>query len=162
MRVLKPVNKPEPASESTAWRNEQVFSTTQIAALLEVSLNEVDYWVRCKLLAPSVREASGHGSRRLYGWDDFRKALLVRRLRRANWKPKLIAKALTAVMSAMQNPDSLHTPVLIHEGSALLILCRSGGKDLTLLDAASPGQYVMVIALDMLEEETRRSLMGSK
>ena len=31
-----------------------------------------------------------------------------------------------------------------------------------LLDAASPGQYVMVIALDTLDEETRQSLVRSK
>jgi hypothetical protein len=60
------------------------------------------------------------------------------------------------------DPDLLHTPLLIHEGNALLILCRSKGQELILLDAASPGQYVMVIALDALEEEMRKSLARSR
>ena len=46
-----------------------------------------------------------------------------------------------------ENPALLHTPLLVHEDNALLIVCREKGKELTLLDAANPGQYVMVIAL---------------
>ena len=130
--------------------------------MLDVSLNEVDYWVRCKMIVPSIRKATGHGTRRLFGICDLKQALLIQRLRKANWKPKQVAKALASVAAAVQNPNLLHTPLLVHEGNALLILCRSKGRELTLLDAASPGQYVMVIALDTLEEETRKSLERSK
>ncbi len=149
-------------SEIGSFQNRQVFSTGEMAAMLNASLNDVDYWVRCNLLVPSIREAEGHGTRRLFGIHDLKTALLIQRLRKADWKPKQIAKALIAVGSAVQNPDLLHTPLLVHEGKALLILCRSKGRELTLLDAASPGQYVMVIALDTLEEETRKSLARSK
>jgi DNA-binding transcriptional MerR regulator len=139
----------------------QVFTTTEMAALLRVPVNEVDYWVRCKLITPHIRQASGQGSRRLFGWSDLREAFLIKRLRNARWKPKQIGKALRTVIAAMKNPASLPAPLLIHEGGALLILCRSG-SEITLLDASSPGQYVMVIALDTLEEETRRQLARSK
>lgn len=152
----------EPISDGRSSQARQVFSTGEMAAMLNVSFHEVDYWVRCKLIVPSIREAAGHGTRRLYGISDLKEALLIQRLRKADWKPKQIAKALSAVASEVKNPDLLHTPLLIHEGSALLILCRSKGRELMLLDAASPGQYVMVIALDTLEEETRQSLARSK
>ena len=140
----------------------QVFSTGDIAAYLNVSLNEVDYWVRCKLLSPSIRKGSGHGSRRLFGHSDVMQAVLIHRLRIAKWKPRQIEVALTAIAKAIRNPLMVQTPLLIHEKNVLLILCREKSKELMLLDAASPGQYVMVIALDTLEEETRTSLARSK
>ena len=152
----------EPDSEVSYSRNMQVFTTGEIASMLSVSRDEVDYWVRCGLLVPSIREAAGHGTRRLFAIGDLKKALLIQRLKAAHWKPKQICSALGVVALAVDNPDTLHAPLLIHEGNALLVLCRSKGRELMLLDAASPGQYVMVIALDSLEEQTRHSLMLSK
>ncbi len=151
----------EPLEEIT-FEDCQVFSTGEIAALFNLSSDEIDYWVRCKLITPSIRKGSGRGSRRLFGLSDLKRALLIHRLRDAEWKPKQIAKALDAVSAAMKNPDLLHSPLLIHEGGAFLILCRSRSTELMLLDAASPGQYVMVIALDTLDEDTRQSLVRSK
>jgi len=152
----------ELVSEMSASQSEQVFSTGEMATMLDVSLNEVDYWARCQLIVPGVREASGRGTRRLFGILDVKQAFLVQRLRKAHWKPKQIAKALSAVAPVVQYPDRLLTPLLIHEGNALLILCRSKEQEPILLDAASPGQYVMVIALDDLEEEMRKSVARSK
>ena len=152
----------EPISAMHSLQGSQVFSTGEMAALVNVSLNEVDYWIRSNLIVPSIREAAGHGTRRLFNILDLKQAFLIHRLRKADWKPKQIAKALSAIASAVKDSALLHTPLLIHEGNALLILCRSKGEELTLLDAARPGHYVMVIALDALEEEMRKSLTRSR
>lgn len=149
-------------SPEPIWQEGDVLSTGELAMLLKVSLNEVDYWARCKLIAPSIRGASGHGSRRLFSRSDLRRAFLVQRLRQAKWKPKQISRALVTVTSVLNNPATLHTPLLVHEENALLILCRDRGKEPILLDAASSGQQVMVIALETLEEETLNSLARSK
>src|SRR5947199_4746478 len=125
----------ESISEMDSSEGKQVFSTGEVAAMLNASPNEVDYWVRSKLIVPSIREAAGHGTRRLFGILDLKQAFLIRRLRKAGWKPKQIAKTLSAVASVVKDPDLLHTPLLIHEGNALLILCRSKGQELILLDA---------------------------
>jgi DNA-binding transcriptional MerR regulator len=144
------------------FRGEEVFSTGEMAALLGVSSDEIDYWAQLKLLTPSIKRATGQGSRRLFNRNDLRQAFLVQKLRAAGWKPRQITKALAAVVAVLSHPASLHTPLLLHEGNALLIVCRDKGKALTLLDAANPGQYVMVIALETLEEETRQKLAQSK
>lgn len=156
------VNAIESISEMSASESRQVFSTGEMATMLDASLNEVDYWTRCHLIVPSVREASGRGTRRLFGILDIKQAFLVQRLRKAHWKPKQIANALSAVAPVVQDPNRLLTPLLIHQGNALLILCRSKEQEPILLDAASPGQYVMVIALDALEEEMQKSLARSR
>lgn len=152
----------ESLSTTLPSQDRQVFSSGELAALLDTPIDEIDYWVRSKLLIPSIRQASGHGTRRLFGKDDIKQALLIQRLRNAKWKPKQIAKALLSIAKVVNNPDLLETPLLIHEGKSLLILCRSKGEEPVLLDASSPGQYVMVFALDTLEEETLQKLAKSK
>ena len=152
----------EQISEMRSSQRWEIFSSGEMATVLNVSLDEVDYWVRCKLIVPRIREATGHGTRRLFGILDLKQAFLILRLKKADWKPKQIAKALSAVALPVKDPDLLHVPLLIHEGNALFILCRSKGQELNLLDAASPGQYVMVVALDALEEEMEKSLARSR
>ena len=141
---------------------EEIFSTGELATLLGVPSDDVDYWAQLKLLTPSIKKAAGQGSRRLFNRNDLRQAFLVQKLRTAGWKPRQISNALAVVAAVLKNPAMLHTPLLVHEGNALLIVCREKGKALTLLDAANPGQYVMVIALETLEEETRQKLARSK
>lgn len=148
--------------ETTSQTVEDVFTSSDLATLLDTSLDEVDYWVRTNLLVPSVRQSSGQGSRRLFSSDDVKQALLIRRLRKANWKPRQIARAIASLRSILKQPNMLEQPLLIHEGNAFLILCRRRENNLVLLDAASPGQYVMVIALETLEEETRRRMGQNK
>lgn len=155
------VNAIESSTEKRSLEYERILSTGEMATMLNVSLSEVDYWVRSRLIVPSIREAAGRGTRRLFCILDLRKAFLIQQLRKVDWKPRQIAKALSAISPAVQNPELLHTPLLIHEGNALLILCQSKEQKLILLDAASPGQQVMVIALDALEEEMQKSLMRS-
>jgi hypothetical protein len=139
-----------------------LFCSGEFSSLLDVPLHELDYWVKCKIVNASVRSAAGHGSRRLFNRDDLRQALLVRRLRRAKWKPRHISDALLIIGSVLRHPDNLQTPLLIHEGRSLLILCRNEDGSPSLMDASCPGQYVMVIALETLEEETRLSIARSK
>jgi|SRR5581483_6700059 len=156
------MNASESTLEKRALERRRVLSTGEMAMMLDVSLNEVDYWVRSKLIVPGIREAAGRGTRRLFDILDLKRALLIQQLRKVDWKPKQIARALSTVASVVQDPDLLHAPLLIHEGNALLILCRSKEQELVLLDAARPQQPVLVIALDALEEEMQESLARSR
>lgn len=139
-----------------------VFCSGEFAALLGVTPHELDYWIKVCIVGTSIKQAKGHGSRRLFNRHDLRQALLVKRLRQANWKPRQILDALPMIASVLQHPDHLQTPILIHEKNALLILCRNQDGSPSLMDASCPGQHVMVIALETLEEETRLSIARSK
>ena len=74
----------EPISEMYSLQGSQVFSTGEMAAILNVSLNEVDYWIRSNLIVPSIREAAGHGTRRLFNIFDLKQAFLIQRLRKVD------------------------------------------------------------------------------
>lgn len=143
-------------------RENSLFTTGELSHLLGVSIHEISYWVRSRLLRPSIRQANGQGSRRLFNLQDVKRATFIQRLREATWKPAQILRTLSFVEKIWDSPESLLTPMLIHEGKSLLILCREKSSHIALLDASSPGQYVMVIALNTLEEETRRRLTQGK
>lgn len=138
------------------------FYAGEFALLLGVTAHELNYWLKSEIVTSSIRNAAGHGSRRIFNRNDLRQALFVRRLRQANWKPRQISEALTVIGPVLQHPDHLQTPILIHEKNALLILCRNQDGSPSLMDASCPGQHVMVIALETLEEETRLSIARSK
>ena len=54
------------------------YTTTEVVRATGVSFRKLDYWDRLGYLSPSVKEAEGSGSRRLYSEEDLR---LVERTR---------------------------------------------------------------------------------
>ena len=141
---------------------EEIFQTGEIAQLLDVDPTVIEYWCETHLVTPSVREGNGRGSRRIFNRNDLRQALLVSRLYHAKWKPKAIKAALVKVLPLLDHPNELIQPRLINEGKAFLILCREKGKELIIIDGATDGQAVLLIALNALEEETKSSIARNK
>jgi hypothetical protein len=45
-----------------------------------ITYRQLDYWARTELVVPTVRDASGSGSQRLYGFQDILVLKLVKRL----------------------------------------------------------------------------------
>lgn len=143
---------------------ESPYTSGNLATFFEVSPSEVDSWVRAKLIIPSVRVASGQGTRRLFGAEDLHRAALVCRLRksRPSWKPKQILPVLEYYKRILDDPNYLNAQLLIHQDNLSLILCREHGREPILLDAKSPDQLVMVIALDTLLDDTKRWIANNK
>lgn len=56
------------------------FSTRQLCAITGLTFRQLDYWARTKLLSPSVAEARGSGTARLYSLDDVRRARVLSKL----------------------------------------------------------------------------------
>lgn len=138
------------------------FSTRELADLVKAKVSEVHYWVRTGLLSPSIKQSHMQGDPRVFSSDDVMRALFVHCLRKAEWKPKEIQTALAYFRKVKENPQEFKSPVLVHEGRSLLILCKHHSGNPALLDAKKPGQLVLTIALETLEEETRKLLASSK
>ena len=141
---------------------DKVFTAKDVADLLELSMDTVGNWAKCGLLVPGVRQGAGKGTPRLYNAQDVRTAFFIRRLYRKDWKPKQIGVALMEFRRVVQNPALLDDPLLIHQGKAVLILVRHRDGTLAVRDATAPDQYVLTIALEALDEETRRGIAQNK
>lgn len=64
-----------------------------------ISYRQLDYWARTTLVVPSVRDASGSGTSRLYSFRDLVVLKVVKRLLDAGVSLQNIRKAIEALRS---------------------------------------------------------------
>lgn len=131
----------------------QVFSSTEVAHITGISRQRLDYWARTKLLRPSIRDAHGKGTRRLYSLDDLVQLQFVQRLHTNKWSTQKIRKAITRLRVFLTSSEEA---VLIDGKNTILALFRTKRGEQILLDTlSSGGQQVLEIVLETLIEETR-------
>jgi DNA-binding transcriptional MerR regulator len=78
-------------------RTVQTFSTSEAAQFAGVPYSSVDYWARTKLVVPSVADAKGIGSERLYDFGDIVALKVVKALRKDKISTQALRKALRRI-----------------------------------------------------------------
>ena len=58
----------------------EFFNSKTVSRLAEVSLRQIQYWDEKGFIRPTVRQATGRGSRRLYSFSDLVKLKIVKNL----------------------------------------------------------------------------------
>src|SRR6266498_3369865 len=106
-----------------------------------ISYRQLDYWARTGLVVPSVRDASGSGTQRLYSFRDIVVLKVVKRLLDAGVSLQNIRKAIEALRS--RGVDDLAGITLISDGTTVYE-CRSPEEVVDLLQG---GQGVFGIAI---------------
>jgi DNA-binding transcriptional MerR regulator len=106
-----------------------------------ISYRQLDYWARTGLAVPSVRDASGSGTQRLYSFRDIVVLKVVKRLLDAGVSLQNIRKAIDALRS--RGVADLAGITLISDGTTVYE-CRSPEEVVDLLQG---GQGVFGIAI---------------
>jgi DNA-binding transcriptional MerR regulator len=106
-----------------------------------ISYRQLDYWARTGLVIPSVRDASGSGTQRLYSFRDIVVLKVVKRLLDAGVSLQNIRKAIETLRS--RGVDDLAGITLISDGTSVYE-CRSPEEVVDLLQG---GQGVFGIAI---------------
>jgi len=117
-----------------------------------ISYRQLDYWARTGLVVPSVRDASGSGTQRLYSFRDMVVLKVVKRLLDAGVSLQNIRKAIDALRS--RGVDDLAEITLISDGTTVYE-CRSPEEVVDLLQG---GQGVFGIAIGGAFKEIKGSL----
>src|SRR6478609_4233175 len=117
-----------------------------------ISYRQLDYWARTGLAVPSVRDASGSGTQRLYSFRDIVVLKVVKRLLDAGVSLQNIRKAIDALRS--RGVDDLAGITLISDGTTVYE-CRSAEEVVDLLQG---GQGVFGIAIGGAFKEIQGSL----
>ncbi|MGC5022335.1 MerR family transcriptional regulator [Micromonospora sp. DT47] len=118
----------------------------------EISYRQLDYWARTSLVVPSVRDASGSGTQRLYSFRDLVVLKVVKRLLDAGVSLQNIRKAIEALRS--RGVEDLAGITLISDGTTVYE-CRSPEEVVDLLQG---GQGVFGIAIGGAFKEIQGSL----
>jgi DNA-binding transcriptional MerR regulator len=117
-----------------------------------ISYRQLDYWARTGLVVPSIRDASGSGTQRLYSFRDMVVLKVVKRLLDAGVSLQNIRKAIEALRS--RGADDLAQITLISDGTTVYE-CRSPEEVVDLLQG---GQGVFGIAIGGAFKEIQGSL----
>ncbi len=117
-----------------------------------ITYRQLDYWARTALVVPSVRDASGSGTQRLYSFRDIVVIKVVKRLLDAGVSLQNIRKAIDALRS--RGVDDLAQITLISDGTTVYE-CRSPEEVVDLLQG---GQGVFGIAIGGAFKEIQGSL----
>lgn len=117
-----------------------------------ITYRQLDYWARTLLVVPSVRDASGSGTQRLYSFRDIVVLKVVKRLLDAGVSLQNIRKAIETLRQ--WGEDDLATMTLISDGTTVYE-CRSAEEVVDLLQG---GQGVFGIAISGAFKEIQGSL----
>ena len=62
---------------------QQGFRAPHVCSLVGITYRQLDYWARTELITPSMQQAHGSGSQRLYSFTDVVQLKMIRRLKDA-------------------------------------------------------------------------------
>lgn len=104
-----------------------VYTLGDIRTLTGFSSRQLDHYARTGLLCPSVAEAAGYGSRRLYSPGDVLLLLAFRELKRAGIGGSVAREALSAIKGFSGRLESLAGRFLVFEAGHVEIAGHPDG-----------------------------------
>ena len=123
----------EPAEPQAGFRGPQVCS------LVGITYRQLDYWARTGLLRPSVADARGSGTQRLYSYHDLLELKVVKQLLDAGVSLQRARRAIDCLRIDLGADVGAASLVLAGSGS---VLARSDGE---VVDLLRGGQGVLNI-----------------
>jgi DNA-binding transcriptional MerR regulator len=125
------------------------FRGPQVCKIVGITYRQLDYWARTELVRPSVCDAAGSGTQRLYSYTDLVELKVVKRLLDAGVSLQSVRKAIATLRR--RGEDDLATMTLISDGRTVY-QCRS------VVDLVQGGQGVFAIAISGSFQEIQGSL----
>jgi len=127
-----------------------IFGRKAVLTLTELTARQMDYWATTGVVRPSLRQASGKGSRREYSFQDLVALKVAKRLKDEGITLQKIRKALVWLR---KNFPDVGQPLaelrLVTDGINLFVLDRDPEK---ILDVLRGGQFVFSLALGEIIE----------
>ena len=118
----------------------QGYSAKLTADVVGITYRQLDYWARTELIAPSLVQAAGSGSRRLYSYDDLVRLKVIKRLLDNGIK----LEKVRAIFDYIRNElgEDISSANLVIDGANAAIV-RSQDD---LIDALQRGQGVLPLS----------------
>src|SRR3954454_5629915 len=114
--------------------SEEGFSGTKAATIVGITYRQLDYWARTDLIRPSLADASGSGSRRLYSYRDLLELRVIKSLLDAGIKLESVRTAFEYLRTHVDSDIvSAHlvisgNDVILCDGDQLIDVMRRGGQ----------------------------------
>lgn len=120
----------------------------QVCSIVGISYRQLDYWARTNLIRPSIADAKGSGSQRLYSYTDLVELKVIKSLLDAGVSLQQARRSIEYLRTNLGGDISSARLVLNGPGS---VLVHSDGE---LVDLLRRGQGVFsVVALSGVKDE---------
>jgi len=121
------------------------YSGTQTARIVGITYRQLDYWARTDLIRPSLAEATGSGSRRLYSYRDLLGLRMIKTLLDAGIKLESVRDVFANLRASVGDDISAANIVISGKSSVVLqdndelveLMGRRGQGVLNILPLAS-------------------------
>jgi DNA-binding transcriptional MerR regulator len=122
------------------------FRGPQVCSIVGITYRQLDYWARTDLLRPSLADAKGSGSQRLYSYRDLVELKVIKSLLDAGVGLGAARRAITYLRSNLG--EDLANANLVLSGEHPLLV-RDGGE---ILDLVRQGQGVLnIVSLESMK-----------
>lgn len=124
------------------------FSGRRTAEIVGITYRQLDYWARTDLVRPSLVDAAGSGSRRLYSYTDLLELKIVKSLLDAGLKLESVRDVFSFMRTQLE-ADIASANLVIQGSTAMLV--RDDGD---LIDLVRKGQGVLnILSLSGVQQE---------
>jgi DNA-binding transcriptional MerR regulator len=120
----------------------------QVCSIVGITYRQLDYWTRTELIRPSVADAKGSGTQRLYSYSDLLELKVIKSLLDAGFDLRKVRKVIDYVRENL-GADVAAANLVITGGDSVLLQSEE-----ELIDLLRNGQGVLnIVPLGGLETE---------
>jgi DNA-binding transcriptional MerR regulator len=129
------------------------FNSKAVSRVIGIPTRVIDYWDRTAFIKPSVSEASGYGSVRLYSFADLIQFKVAKFFRDQGLSLQKIRKSLNFLRKHLPEVEKpLAQLRFLTDGETIFVLTN---RDKVIIDTLKRGQYVLAIAIEELINDLR-------
>src|SRR4030067_1319176 len=129
------------------------FNSKAVSKIIGIPTRVIDYWDRTNFVKPSISEASGYGSVRLYSFSDLIQFRVAKFLRDQGVSLQKIRKSLNYLRKHLPEVEKpLAQLRFLTDAETIFVLTN---KDKEIIDTLKKGQYVLAIAIEELINELK-------
>lgn len=134
------------------------FNSKSVAKITGLSFRQIDYWDRTHFIKPSVSEATGYGSVRLYSFNDLIQLTVAKTLMDKGISLQKIRKAITYLKKNMPEVEKpLSELRFLTDGETIFVLTKNKKE---IIDTLKSGQLVFSIALGEIVEGLKGEIVA--
>jgi DNA-binding transcriptional MerR regulator len=132
--------------------DEQGFRVPEVCKIVGITYRQLDYWARTELVTPSVRDASGSGTQRLYSFQDLVTLRVIKSLLDTGVSLQRVRKAVEHLASMDRSVAGV---TLMSDGRGVY----EAHSPEAVVDLLMQGQGVFAIALDRVQEDVESAIV---
>lgn len=130
------------------------YRAPQVCKLVGITYRQLDYWARTGLIVPSMQQAHGSGSQRIYSFTDVVQLKVIKNLLDAGMSLKKIRSAVEILRGEMDSDQPLADVTLLSDGQTIY----AAHSDEEVVDVLRKGQGVFSIAIGPVQDQVEGAI----